>query len=64
MEEGFRILREYGHHPSFVMFSMGNELWGSKAALNRMLADYRNYDSDRLYISGSNNFQFAPDILA
>lgn len=64
IREGFRILREYGHHPSFVMLSLGNELWGSKAAINRMLADYRAYDPDKLYISGSNNFQFAPDILA
>ncbi len=63
IREGFSMLRAYGHHPSFVMLSMGNELWGSKKALNRMLADYRAYDPDKLYISGSNNFQFAPDIL-
>lgn len=64
VEEGYRILREYGHHPSFVFFSMGNELWGSKAALNQMLADYRAFDPDKLYISGSNNFQFVPEVLA
>lgn len=63
IREGFRMLREFGHHPSFVMLSMGNELWGSKSVLNRMMADYRAYDPDKLYISGSNNFQFAPDIL-
>ncbi len=63
IEEGFRILREYGHHPSFVFLSMGNELWGSKEALNRMLADYRAYDPDKLYISGANNFQWVPEVL-
>lgn len=63
LREGFRMLEEFGHHPSFVMLSMGNELWGSKPALNRMLADFRAFDPDKLYISGSNNFQFAPDIL-
>lgn len=63
ISEGYRMLREYGHHPSFVMMSMGNELWGSKTVLNRMLADYRSYDPDKLYISGSNNFQFVPDVL-
>ncbi len=64
IEEGFRILREFGHHPSFVFLSMGNELWGSKAALNRMLADYRAYDPDKLYVSGANNFQWVPEVLA
>lgn len=64
LREGYAILRTYGHHPSFVMMSMGNELWGSKPALNRMLADYRVYAPDKLYVSGSNNFQFVPDVLA
>ncbi len=63
IEEGFRMLEEYGHHPSFVFLSMGNELWGSKNALNQMLADYRAYDPDKLYISGANNFQWAPEVL-
>ncbi len=61
--EGFRILQEFGHHPSFVFLSLGNELWGSKPALNRMLADYRAYDPDKLYVSGANNFQWVPDVL-
>lgn len=63
ISEGFAMLREFGHHPSFMLLSMGNELWGSKPALNRMLADYRAYDPDKLYVSGSNNFQFVPDVL-
>lgn len=63
VREGFSMLTAYGHHPSFVMMSMGNELWGSKRELNRMLSDYRAFDPDKLYISGSNNFQFAPDVL-
>ncbi len=63
IEEGFRMLEEYGHHPSFVFLSMGNELWGSKRALNEMLRDYRAYDPDKLYISGANNFQWVPEVL-
>ncbi|MBQ8554388.1 MAG: beta-galactosidase [Clostridia bacterium] len=63
IEEGFRILKEFGHHPSFVFLSMGNELWGSKQALNAMLADYRADDPDKLYISGANNFQWVPEVL-
>ena len=63
IEEGFRMLREFGHHPSFVFLSMGNELWGSKKALNAMLAAYRTYDTDKLYVSGANNFQWVPEVL-
>ncbi len=61
--EGLRMLGEFGHHPSFVFMSLGNELWGSKKELNRMLALYRAFDPDKLYISGANNFQWVPDVL-
>jgi len=63
IEEGYRMLREYGNHPSFVMMSLGNELWGSKQRLNEILAAYKAYDRRHLYTQGSNNFQFVPDIL-
>lgn len=63
IQEGFRILDEYGNHPSFVMMSMGNELWGSKERLEEILNAYRTYDTRHLYTQGSNNFQFAPCIL-
>lgn len=63
IEEGFRILDEFGNHPSFVMMSLGNELWGSKNRLNQILGGYRNYDTRHLYTQGSNNFQFMPCIL-
>lgn len=62
-EEGFRMLREFGRHPSFVMMSMGNELWGSKERLEELLSDYKKYDSDKLYVQGSNNYQFVPCVL-
>lgn len=63
IEEGFRILRAFGNHPSFVMMSLGNELWGSKSTLSRILKAYKAYDDRRLYTQGSNNFQFVPCIL-
>lgn len=63
IEEGFRILNEFGNHPSFVMMSLGNELWGSKERLNEILGMYRKYDTRHLYTQGSNNFQFMPCIL-
>lgn len=62
-EEGWRILREYGHHPSFVMMSMGNELWGSKERLNELISGYKAEFPDKLYAGGSNNFQFVPCVL-
>lgn len=62
-QEGFRILREYGHHPSFLWLSLGNELWGSKDVLNCMMRAYREADDTKLYSSGANNYQFVPDVL-
>ncbi len=62
-QEGFRILREFSHHPSFVMMSMGNELWGSKERLNELIAGYRVVCPDKMYVGGSNNYQFVPCVL-
>ncbi len=61
--EGLRILTEYGRHPSFVMFSLGNELWGNKQVLRGMLSEYKKRFPHILFTAGSNNFQFVPDIL-
>jgi len=62
IEEGFRMLDEFGNHPSFVMMSMGNELWGSTEGLNDLLGRYKAYDHRHLYAQGSNNFQWSPNI--
>jgi len=63
INEGFSMLKTFGNHPSFVMMSLGNELWGSKERLNTILKDYKTYDNRHLYTQGSNNFQFCPVIL-
>jgi len=63
IEEGYKILDEFGNHPSFVMMSLGNELWGSKEVLNSILKGYKDYDKRHLYVQGCNNFQWAPCIL-
>lgn len=63
IEEGYSILRAFGNHPSFVMMSLGNELWGSKERIDGILRDYKAFDSRPLYTQGSNNFQFVPVIL-
>lgn len=63
IEEGKGMLRAYGNHPSFVMFSLGNELWGSKEQIAKIIREFKEVDSRPLYTQGSNNFQFAPVIL-
>ncbi len=61
--EGFRILRDFGNHPSFVMLSMGNELWGNTGRINGLLKAYKEADNRHFYTQGSNNFQFCPVVL-
>lgn len=63
IEEGYRILRDFGNHPSFVILSMGNELWGSKERINSFLHEYKKVDHRHFYTQGSNNFQFVPEVL-
>ena len=53
-KEGHNIIDTYGHHPSFVMFALGNELWGSVERMADFVADYRQQDSTKLYTFGSN----------
>lgn len=63
IEEGYRIQKAFGNHPSFCMMSLGNELWGSSARLGEILRGYKEKDVRHLYTQGSNNFQFVPCIL-
>lgn len=63
IEEGRRILKAFGNHPSFVMMSLGNELWGNSERMAEILREYHQLDSRHLYTQGSNNFQFWPVIL-
>ncbi|HOR22726.1 MAG TPA: beta-glucuronidase, partial [Ruminococcus sp.] len=62
ISEGMRILKTFGNHPSFVMMSLGNELWGSSERMGQILEKYRTADPRHLYTQGSNNFQFFPNI--
>lgn len=62
IEEGFRILDSFANHPSFVMMSMGNELWGSPEAINALLGRYKAVRPNILFTQGSNNFQWVPNI--
>lgn len=63
ISEGYAILQAFGNHPSFVMMSLGNELWGSRTKIDSILKDYKAFDDRHLYTQGSNNHQFVPSIL-
>ncbi len=60
LAEGRRILKEYGHHPSFVMMALGNEMGGGRALRARHVAEFRTYDPTRLYAQGTNNEWWSP----
>ncbi|MBR1548408.1 MAG: beta-glycosidase [Prevotella sp.] len=55
-KEGENILREYSHHPSFAMFALGNELWGSIDEMARFVSDFRQLAPHVLYTFGSNYY--------
>ena len=55
-KEGENILRTYGHHPSFRMLALGNELWGSIDKMAEFVNDFRKIAPDKLYTFGSNYY--------
>lgn len=55
-QEGENILREYGHHPSFRMMALGNELWGSIDKMKEFVDDFREIASDKYFTFGSNYY--------
>ena len=55
-KEGENILRWYGHHPSFRMFALGNELWGSIDKMAEFIEDFKKIAPDKVYTFGSNYY--------
>ena len=55
-KEGLNILRTYGHHPSFALFSLGNELWGEKAVMQELVEAFRAEAPQILYTNGTSAF--------
>ena len=55
-QEGENILREYGHHPSFRMMALGNELWGDIDKMKEFVDDFRKTAPDKYYTFGSNYY--------
>ncbi|NQT37566.1 MAG: beta-galactosidase, partial [Planctomycetes bacterium] len=59
--EGELIFKAYGNHPSFVMFTLGNEL-GRTPGMFEMVAHYQQIDPRHLYAQGANNMHWAPSL--
>ncbi|MGD8778380.1 MAG: glycoside hydrolase family 2 TIM barrel-domain containing protein [Ignavibacteria bacterium] len=54
-EEGFALLKAYANHPSFVMFSHGNEIWSGHDRVEKNIITLKEFDNRPLYTMGSNN---------
>ena len=56
-QEALRISREYGNHPSFCFWSMGNELEGNFDFLNNLVRTLKKSDARHLYTTTTYSFQ-------
>jgi len=59
--EGELIFKNFGNHPSFVMFTLGNEL-GRNAGMFEMVDHFRTIDPRHLYAQGSGNMHWNPSL--
>ena len=55
-KEGLNILRTYGHHPSFAMFSLGNEVSGEPEVMRSIVETFRTEAPYILFTNGTNAF--------
>ncbi|CAD0003706.1 glycoside hydrolase family 2 [Flavobacterium chungangense] len=55
--EAQRMINEYGNHPSFCMWSMGNELQGDMTVLTKLMISLRVKDDRHLYTTTSFTFE-------
>jgi beta-galactosidase/beta-glucuronidase len=55
--EADNIIREYGNHPSFILWSMGNELEGDFSLLTGLVTRLKNKDPRHLYTTTTYSFQ-------
>jgi len=59
--EGELIFKAFGNHPSFVMFTLGNEL-GRNEGMFEMVAHFKEIDPRHLYAQGTNNVHWNPSL--
>jgi len=63
LREAELIFRHFGNHPSFVMFTLGNEL-GRNPAMYELVARFQKRDPRHLYAQGANNMHWQPSYAA
>lgn len=56
-EEAANIMKEYGNHPSFCFWSLGNELQGDFGVMDKMLMDIKQQDNRHLYMTTTFTFE-------
>ncbi len=59
--EGELILEAFGNHPSFVMFTLGNEL-GRNPGMTALVSHFKALDARHLYAQGTNNVHWNPHL--
>jgi len=59
--EGELIFKNFGNHPSFVMFTLGNEL-GRNAGMFEIVAHFKTIDPRRLYAQAANAMHWNPSL--
>jgi len=59
--EGELIFRHYGNSPSFILFTLGNEL-GMNEGMAQMVAHYQKINPRALHAQGSNNMHWNPTL--
>jgi len=55
------IFRHFGNHPSFTMYTLGNEM-GRRQGMFDLVAHFKRIDPRRLYAQGSNNMHWNPSL--
>lgn len=56
-DEADRIMKEYGNHPSFCFWSLGNELQGDFGVMDKLLISLKKRDHRHLYMTTSFTFE-------
>ena len=55
-KEGLNIVNTYGNHPSFALFSLGNELSGEESVMQELVETFRAAAPQILYTNGTNAY--------
>ena len=55
--EAAHIMKEYGNHPSFCFWSLGNELQGDFSVMDKLLTTIKQQDSRHLYMTTTFTFE-------